>query len=61
VFPLVLKSSDDVTQPKERKGDNSYTVNSVEEKYRILFYEMIDNQLNNMSACFSSIEKNGFL
>jgi hypothetical protein len=35
-------------------------VNSVEEKYRILFYKVIDNLINHLSTRFSSIEKMEF-
>jgi hypothetical protein len=39
-----------VTQPKETKRAKSDTVNSIEEKYRILFYEIIDKLVSHLSA-----------
>jgi hypothetical protein len=43
------------------KRAKSNIVNSVEEKYRILFYEIIDNLVIHLSGHFSSTEKNGIV
>jgi hypothetical protein len=58
VFQLLRTSSNGVTQPKETKRAKSDTINSVEEKYRIIFYEIIDILLN-LVARFSSTVKKG--
>lgn len=59
-FQLLWKSSNDLAQPREIKRLKYNAVDSVESKYRILFYEIIDNLLNNMTARFSNIEKMEF-
>jgi hypothetical protein len=46
-----------VTQPKETKRTKSDIINSAQEKYRILFYKIIDNIINHLSAHFSGVEK----
>jgi hypothetical protein len=40
----------DVTQPKETKRSESVIVNSLQEKYRIFFYETVDNVFIHLSA-----------
>jgi hypothetical protein len=46
-----------VTHYNETEREKSGIVNSVEEMYRILLYEIVDNLIINLSAHFSSIEK----
>ena len=59
-FELLWKSSNDLAQPREIKRLKCNMVDSVESKYRILFYEIIDNLLNNVRVRFSYIEKMEF-
>lgn len=59
-FQLLWKSSNDLAQPREIKRLKCNLVDSVESKYRMLFYEIIDNLLNNLTVRFSNIEKMEF-
>jgi hypothetical protein len=66
-FAFLWKLSNDVTtttprppkKKKKTKRAKSYVVNSVEEKYRILLYEIIDNLIFHMSARFSRRREGG--
>lgn len=59
-FQRLWKSSNDLAQPREIKRLKYNTVDSVESKYRILFYEIVDSLLNNLATRFSNIEKMEF-
>ena len=56
-FQPLWKSSNDLAQPREIKRMKCSTVDSVESRYRMLFYEIIDNLLNNLKVRFLNIEK----
>jgi hypothetical protein len=59
-FQLLWTSSNDLAQPREIKRLKCNMVDSVESKYRMLFYEIIDNLVNNLTVRFSNIEKMDF-
>jgi hypothetical protein len=56
----IWKSSNDLTQSKEIKRLKHNAVDSVEIKYRTLFYKIIDQLLNHLTECFSSTEVTEF-
>jgi hypothetical protein len=47
-------------QPKETKRAKCNIANSVEKKYRTLFYEITDNLINHLEALFSRNENMEF-
>jgi len=58
-FELLWNTSNDLAQPREIKRLKCNMVDSVESKYRMFFYEIIENLLNNLRVLFSYIGKNG--
>ena len=58
-FQLLWNTSNDLAQPREIKRLKCNIVGSVESKYRMFFYEIIKNLLNNLRVLFPYIGKNG--
>ena len=56
-FQLLWTSSNGLAQPREIKRLKCSLVDAVEIKYRMLFYEIMDNLDNNLTVRFSNIEK----
>ena len=57
-FELLSNTSNDLAQPRKIKRLKCNMVDSVESKYRMFFYEIIENLLNNLRVLFSYIGKN---